>query len=99
MNDGLGFGIGFDVLTGIVGIDDVVCMNALTLWYVSMSDALILVLGVAVAMLTETVLFAPLVVPGAGTRGDPKPSGMVTCLAFGDQPAATDFCTAAHLSM
>ena len=99
MNGGVGFCTGFGGLTGAAGVADAVCMNALTLRYVCMSDALILMLGVAVATLTETVLLEPLGMPGAGTCGEPKPSGMVTCLAFGDQPAAMDFRTASHLSM
>ena len=39
------------------------------------------------------------VVVGVGTCGDPNPLGILTCVALGDQPAAIDSRTAAHLSI
>ena len=35
--------------------------------------------------------------PGAGSCGEPNPSGTFTSVALGDHPAAKDFLIAAHL--
>lgn len=80
------------------GVADELFMNALTLWSVCKSEELMVMFCLAVATLTVTGLWGSLVTPGAGTRGDTKPFGVVTFVAFGDNPAAIDFWTAAHLS-